>query len=233
MGVDAAQSQKKTPILDLQFGDISTRKEFGSKVTLNSLILSPLLSVDLIKPKPKVHPLGLTLDYDILANKQYYEDLIEYIFLKNAFNSIAFVIENKSSEVASGVQLKAIINYKEGVRIVDENNSPKRPQRRLNYINSIPNLKDVLLSQPRPSIVAYKDHYELTIKFEDVLPGCKNWTTAPIYFGANIPQNINFDAIIYARNLPEPIRMPLSIQIETETRPMELTDVEQFLEKDK
>ena len=234
MGIAAAQVEKKIPILNLSFGDISTRKEFGSKLTLKSLLLSPPLDVDIIKPETKVYSLGIDLhSIDPFLNKKYHEELIEYVFLKNIFNKIGFIIENMSSEVASGVQIKAIIPFQQGMKVLDEDNAPRRPHQKIfSNISSISGIQRNLLQQPHPSIDDYSDYSELNINFGDVLPGSKTWTTAPIYIGAGISQEINLDAFIYARNLPEPIRMPLTIQIETETRPMELADVEQFLNED-
>ncbi len=228
-------TSRETPNLTLQFGDIENRKEFGSKVTLKSLILSPLLPVDLIKPKPKVNSLGLDFDYlDILVNKQYYDELINYIFEKNALNSIGFVIENKSSEVASGVQLKANINFQEGLCFCDEAHSARFPQRNgLPNVNIGSNIQRQFLNLPYPSIEKYNNHWELNVNFGDVLPGSKVWTTTPIYIGGGIALDVKFDVMIYARNLPEPVRMPVSVEIEAETRPMELRDVKHFLGKDK
>jgi hypothetical protein len=235
MGIAAVQGGKKVPVLNLYFGDNSTRKEIGSKITVNSLVLWPLLPVDIIKPKPKVHPLGIDLGFiDPLLNKNYYKELIEYVFLRNLLSSIYFIIENKSGEVASGVKLKTIINYQEGVYLSDESKGPQRPHKEvLSNISSMPSLKNYLLNQPHTSVDAFSDHWELNISFGDVLPGSNMWTNAPIYIGGNITQNVDFDVNIYAQNLPEPIRIALSVQVLTEKRPMELTDIEEYLDKDK
>lgn len=233
MGIAAAQGEKKVPILDLYFGDISIRKQLGLKVTLKSLILFPRLSVDLIKPKPKTNSLGIDLDsIDPFSNKQYYEELIMYVFRKNALNPIGFVIENVSREVASGVQLKAVIKHQEGARVFDQTNAPRLPSHKIIDNISMENLSMKFLNKPIPSINEYNGNLELNINFGDVLPGYKTWTTEPIYIGSKIPQNIDFIALIYAKNLPVPIKIPLSLQLESETRPMEFPDVNKCLYPD-
>jgi len=141
-------------------------------------------------------------------------------------------MENNSSEVASGVKLNSIINIQEGIYLADESKGPIRPDKYLSYsINSLPILNN-FLNQPHPNIDVFNDHWELNINFGDILPGYKKWTTAPIYVGAKISHGINFEAAIYAKNLPEPTRIPLSIQIEVENRPMEIADVEKYMNKD-
>jgi len=118
--------------------------------------------------------------------------------------------------------------YQDGIKLINEKYGPKRPQYRnelLNIRQTLPDLIKPITNKPDPKIEKYGDHWELIIDFGKILPRAKLWSTGIIYISADYSQKINIFASIYAENLPNPIPISLSVQIKTEKRPMERTDM--------
>ncbi len=229
MGAATAIASREIPELNLQFADIDARTELGNEIVIKNTILEPLLDPESLKSPKKFGGWQLPESlYDPNRNPNYEEDLIQYVAKFHKFKPIGFVIENKSGELAIGVQFKATIMIRNGLQLINNKDGPKRPQ--YNYTlfavrHTLPELLKPVTYQPDPIISKFGDHWELTIGFGKILPRSKVWSTGVIYIVGDNSQKVDIVAALYAENLPNPITLPLSIKIETEKRPMERTDL--------
>jgi len=226
MGAAAVQAMGGTPVLDLQFADIGSHKELGPEIAVKSIILEPRLDPAIFGPMP-TKPWWDLPDF---TNPRYYDELIEYVAESALLAPVGFMIENNSSEVALGVQLKATTMIQEGVRLVDEKDAPVRPSRSILSRDLPAPFRNF---QPDPIVDNYGDHWELIIDFGKVLPRSKIWSTGVIYIGGDNSQTLHIEAALYAENLPDPTRVPLVVRIETEKRAMERRDVQLLIAQDR
>lgn len=232
MGAAAATAARADPVLDLQFAAIYKRRELGSQITVQSVVFEPLLNPEIFRPQPKSHPGGIRslMELELTINPSYYDELIKYKAQRVFFYPVGFVLENRTGQVALGVQLKATSVVQEGVRLIDATELPVRPVR--NPFDQI--ARDRIASEasiqgPNPNVARYGDHWEITVDFGKVLPRSKIWSTGMIFVGGNDSQSVEFNAKIYAENLSEPSCVPMLIQIKTIRRPMERNDVERVI----
>lgn len=56
----------------------------------------------------------------------------------------------------------------------------------------------------------------ITINYGSIQPKAEDWLNEPIYLGSRINQDVQFEAMIYADNAPNPIRVPMCLYFHTE-----------------
>jgi hypothetical protein len=77
-----------------------------------------------------------------------------------------------------------------------------------------------------PDIDVHEGHWTLGLEFGTVLPGETKWSKSPIYVGADHSRLLAVPLMVMAENIPEPLAIPLSVEIVATRRPMELSDLE-------
>lgn len=225
IGAAKNQAVLDEPVLSFQFASIKNRAELGVSVSVQSVILSPVIDAKLLEPKSQSQAVSNFMSTGTGFNSSYYQELVQYTFDVNLLTPLGFVIENKSGRVALGLQVKAFIDTQPGVCLFDEDDAPTRPAKNRLYEPKIHRLHIPGLQRPDPIITKRGTKWELVINFGKVMPREKVWTTGVVFIGGDHPQVVEMDSYLYAENLSEPIRVPLVARIETETRSMKISDV--------
>lgn len=71
----------------------------------------------------------------------------------------------------------------------------------------------------------------IIINFGNIQPKAEDWLEEPIFIGSRKPQDVRFDAIIYADNAPNPLHVPLCIHFSTNDVVRTLQELEADHEK--
>lgn len=210
--------------LELQFANIHLRKKLGTSISLTSNILEPLdnSEVPLAGERQKGFMMPLLTD----INENYYKEMVPYVSIMSIVNPIGFVIKNISANVAIDVRITASGKTSDNLFIFDELQIPKKPmyQRDRLWIHrsiSTPKIhRDVFMD-------IHGDVWSIEVAFGKIQPRETKWSEDVLYVGAMEPLQLNMAASIFADNLPEPLKVPLSIKLKTEKRPMTLDDLRQ------
>jgi hypothetical protein len=67
-------------------------------------------------------------------------------------------------------------------------------------------------------------NWNFSINFGNIQPKASNQSST-FYIGAKQPCQIKFEAMIFANNLPDPIILPFSINIETEIKSLDVKKI--------
>ena len=113
-------------------------------------------------------------------------------------------------------------------------NIPDRPQKYFNYLASINDrvsLPAIAQIGSRLSIDKNGAGWLITINFGNIQPKAEDWLEEPIFIGSRKPQDVRFDAIIYADNAPNPLHVPLCIHFSTNDVVRTLQELEADHEK--
>jgi hypothetical protein len=233
MGAATVQAVQTEPIIGLQFADLKKRREIGSEISIKSTIFYPRLDPEIFKPSPQSYGAtrlaNLANGTQFGTNSDYYEELIEYVADSALLTPVGFMIENKSSQVALGVELRATVAVQKGIYLIDEADAPVRPVKNRLVVAQISPFHSALVKRPEPQVTHYGDHWELKIDFGKVLPRSKVWSTGVVSIGGDNSQTVQIDAALYAENLSNPMKVPLVVRIHAESRPMERRDLEPLM----
>jgi hypothetical protein len=72
----------------------------------------------------------------------------------------------------------------------------------------------------------HEDWWTLTAQLGSVQPKALTWSRDVFYIGARQTHAVDFEGQIFADNLPEPLPLRLSVQINTKNRKLDLREVE-------
>jgi hypothetical protein len=161
-----------------------------------------------------------------LISPDYWREKEEYIRLTNLLRAVAFVIHNQSSTFVQGVRVEIIGSSSGGITVRDK--LADKPAYRLIDVIS-PNIYAARLSLQRESqteVVYHGSQWTLTVHFGNVQPKSSVWADEPFYIGCSAEKSLELEAVIYADNLPDPGKVKLTIEFESENRlPLTIDDL--------
>jgi len=210
--------------LKLQLANIHLRKNLGTSIKLTSNVLEPLDESEVPLAGKQQKSFMMLLSTDI--NENYYKEMVPYVSIMSIVNPIGFVIKNISANVAIDVRVAASGKTSDNLIIFDESQMPEKPVFQRDYLlihHPISTLKinrDVFMD-------IHEDAWSFEVSFGKIQPRDTKWSEDVLYIGAMEPFQLNMTASIFADNLPEPLKVPLSIQIKTEKRLMTFDDLKQ------
>lgn len=225
MGLAGAPPGHGAPILDLQFANTVRRKKWGTELRIQSTVLEPL-DVATLEPPKSLFGFGFTVPA-YLMNPHYHEDLVRYVTEVAFLTPVQFVVENRSSEAALGVELKLVTPVQKGVRLLDDTQRLRTPARdmlaRLPFVDGLGGL----------TVEECGEHWEATLDLGTVRPGSTSWLDDPLYIGGDDSQELQIEAFLYAENLPAPVRFELKAMVQTGRDSMEMSHLEPFMKRDR
>jgi hypothetical protein len=147
--------------------------------------------------------------------------MAQYIRLTSIFREIGFILKNTGPTLAARVHLQIVAERKDNVLILDESRYPKYPKRQRTIPIFLPNI-----GPNRISVDNHGKQWTLSLSFGSLQPKASAWSNGVFYVGALKPCQLNVEAHIYADNLSEPIKVPLSIDIKTKHRKLDMKELE-------
>lgn len=201
-------------LLELQFADVDRYTPLGKTLSINSEIID-LPEMEAIPKHVSRNPLNF-------ENPEFNREVAKYVAVQALAKPIGFALYNAGQTLVSNVQLKIIFPWENELTIFDKTDFPKRP-----VVSSIFSISANLsaLGTHQCTVQKYNDHWVITVDFGNIRPGETLISYEPLYIGANKPQEISLSVCLYADNLSQPLKIPLSINISTVVTPWDLNAI--------
>jgi len=225
MGSQELTPDTSVPQLELMFADSDSRTAVGTAVTVDSLILEVAKKKEIpdYDPEGSFGPGRSYIPTLRSINHDYYREITYYTKTLEAVTPIGFAIKNIGESVANDVRVEILIpdpDYK--IMILDEYEIPERPvtehlQRVIQHrFDSVAH--DILVDR-------VGGNYLVQIKAEKVQPKATVWIKSQLYIGAIESCSIQFDAFLYADNIPEPITTQMEVNVNARHKKPQLEDI--------
>jgi hypothetical protein len=228
MGASHSAIDRSTPQLTIEWADRQARQALGPTAACGILLLDPPISPSLIRPRRTSYLAQYVSAFDA-APSDYYDRLIRYTSSTAALATYGLLLRNISGVAAQGVVVSSRIPKRTGLQVLDSAQYPTRPSSRpfadIAALTANRPLIPPNPPPPHPDVTEYDDYWELTVPFGTVLPQAEVWSASPLHLGATTTDQVSFDLVIYAENLPAPIHVTLTAAFVVTCRPMSVDDV--------
>lgn len=215
----------QTPAIDCEFANPIARKLYGKEIEVTSTVLevnSPIPNFS-----PRQNSLGIT-SITNSPNRSYYRDLYKYYDCKYLLKAISLRLFNTGSVTAFNARVEINIAI-DDLLFITKSDLPKRPRKFLDYLTPLSERVSIpAMDQLGSRLWIGKNGagWIITINFGSIQPKAEDWLEEPIYIGSRIPQDVHLEAVIYADNASNPIRVPLCIRFQTEQLVRTIEDIE-------
>lgn len=235
MGAERA-SAAEVPSIEIEFADTRTRTRLGREMRCTSVLLvdrpppppeEALDVVKLIAKMPKIESaLGkFRIDPAILDPMRSFrpspEEVREYRQLLALHAEVGFWVRNHGNVTAADVTAVIRGNQVDGLSHLDETSHPKN-RTSVGLGGSMPSVFDSDVT-----VAEHGDHWTVTLEVGKLQPKSECWLAGRWYVGCRHATKLQLEAEIFADNLPEPIRVPLTVRIDTEEKVYEPRDFEE------
>lgn len=231
MGIALVSStQSQIPKVDCEFANPTTRTLYGKEIEVTSSVLV------LNEPIQNFSPRQSTFDiasFGSSPNRNYYRELFQFYEYQSLLKKVSIRLINIGNVTAFNARVEISI-AEDKLLFVQESDYPGRPQKYHNYlapINDRVSLPAIAQIGSRLSIKKNGAGWLITINFGNIQPKAEDWLEEPIFIGSRKPQDVRFDAIIYADNAPNPLHVPLCIHFSTDDVVRPLQELEADHEK--
>lgn len=215
MGRDTILSYA-VPLLNLKFAELKNRIELNTAIELTSIAYDEIPT-----PLPEMGEKSRNTIFDIpestsFVNKDYWRELERYIRIHSLVRPVGLVLRNQGSSLAQQVRVEIIGSNSNGITVIDEDDLPKEPAYRLleKFHFNRPFWK-----QKQTTVEHHGSQWTLTVNFGNVQAQSCVWATEPFYIGSSIQHELQLEASIYADNLPQPQKVPLTIKCNVTNKP--------------
>lgn len=204
MGRQQAELQKALEIPDLafEFANIENRTNLGTKLDLNTVYIQLPNSYKV--PDYERRFLSAPI------NKNYYRELVEYYQMEKS-NSLSFSIKNNSTKAIPNIKIELLIGRKYSFRIIEKLKPLPHEDIQLKSIQQITEEKAKANQIKSIYVKELNDSFLIEVIFEKVQPKQTVFCTENIFIAANDSFETEIDVMIYADNIPEPIKKKLEI----------------------
>ncbi|MGD8496230.1 MAG: ATP-binding protein [Gemmatimonadales bacterium] len=165
---------------------------------------------------------------DPTTNRDYLRELAEYVRVKKLTRPLGLVVSNSVGPTAKGVEWRARAARDDDVVLLAQ--LPERPS--THTFVSIPDRIRSLFQVPTVEVESFSDHWEVLARFGDILPGDKGWLAKPLLVGASVDKEVQFEGLLRAANLPEPLEANLTVRVTAISRDLDETDLVPLMEED-
>jgi hypothetical protein len=162
----------------------------------------------------------------LTVNRDYFRAKAEYIAATSILNPVGFFLRNNSGMLAENVRLEINGQTDTNLILFDAWTVPREPR------YSIVITPRGFPPQTINSEVIVDDRgdmWSINVDFGSVQPKATVWSRGVFYIGSRETREVAFDAIVYADNLAEPLRVGMSIAITTQHR---VVGLDQLMRRD-
>lgn len=204
--------QSNIPKLELQFFNNEDKMLLGKSLSVNS--------VNLIYDKNEI--VGRKYDYfqrslALSVDHNFEKKMANYLFKTNLVKPVWFHLNNISSSMADNVRIEFVIVKDEiPVFLTDKNDYPKKPTR-----DGI-NIQRNIFANPKVENSTFS--WNLSAYIGNIQPKASSHSDV-FYVGSSKSCSLKFEAMVFADNLPEPLKFPLLININTKDVPFDVSDL--------
>ena len=213
----------QSPHILIQFGEHSTGGSLGSHLEMDVDYLYPKLNRDRLRPATQFGGFMGILDTGLLMNPSYYEDLINFVSDKALLRPVNLTVTNGGGTKLSEVEVQIKVIGPRGLSVADSSAEPERPSR------DSPRFKirsPILSSSPsEPTVERLQDYFNISFGFQILQPRVTKGIDSPLYVGSPNSGTTNWEVMVFAAELTEPIRQNLSIQFTAKRREMTIEDI--------
>ena len=231
MGIALVSStQSQIPKVDCEFANPITRTLYGKEIDVTSTVL--IVNEPIQNFSPRQNNLSIA-SIGSSPNHNFYRELYQFFEYQSLLKKVSIRFINTGNVTAFNARVEISI-VEDDLLIVHKSDFPDRPQKYINYLVSINDrVSFPAISQigSRLSIDKNGTGWVITINFGSIQPKAEDWLEEPIFIGSKKPQDVRFDAIIYADNAPDPIHVPLCIRFSTDNVVHTLQELEADYEK--
>lgn len=231
MGIALASSpQSQIPNVDCEFANPITRTLYGKEIEVTSTVL--IVNEPIQNFSPRQNNLSIA-SIGSSPNRNFYRELYQFYEYKSLLKKVSIRLINTGNVTAFNARVEINIVGDE-LLFVHESDYPDRPQKYHNYLASINDrvsLPAIAQIGSRLSVDKNGAGWLIKINFGNIQPKAEDWLEDPIIMGSRKPQDVRFDAIIYADNAPNPLHVPLCIHFNTDDVVHTLQELEADHEK--
>ncbi len=213
MGRGDESSEAKQPVLKLEFADLAAMRPIDTELVIDLQPLQPFDSALV----PTNRRSGISFDsFSGDLNQRYYHDVNWYLAFRSILRPLGFVVTNLSNFVALDVRMKISIQRQDGGLIfLSKSKFPKIPNKS-QFLRSLDG-PDIEFRHPDSptgiDVVDFNDRYLLEVEFRKIQPKATVFSSGVTYVGSTSSGKWEIAADVYADNLQNPLRVPLSITI--------------------
>lgn len=212
MGIALASStQSQIPNVDCEFANPITRTLYGKEIELSSTVLIVNEPIQNFSPRQTNFAIA---SIGSSPNRNFYRELFHIYEYQSLLKKVSIRLINIGNVTAFNARIEMNI-VEDDLLFVQKSDFPYRPQKYHNYLTSSITLPKFAQIGSRLSIDKNSAGWLITINFGNIQPKAEDWLEEPIFIGSRKPQDVRFDAIIYADNAPNPIHVPLCIHFST------------------
>ena len=207
-----------TPLLSLQWADLTDHRALSSPQTIRSVILEPQFPPDTFARRR--HHLQGTYP---LSNRNYSREVIDYAAKRAFLTALGLRLENRSGVVGKRIRFIGHVVKSAGMAIQDWIDDP--PSRDLLIASRF---ADSMVRSPCDidlNVREYTDRWDIDIDFGDVRPRDEAWTTNGLFIGSIDTGVLILQGELRGDNLPEPLKCELEVQVKVERKEMEVDDI--------
>ena len=212
-------SASNFPTLDLQFADIEAHIEKGRQLRIEPEITDlPSPSQIPVVRDESVSSFSFNLE---TLNKSYYREFAFHIKVTNILRPIGFALSNTGSILAVNTRVEIVTPKENGFGFINQYDYPDKP---LYYKPKFDaNLPPGIFNE-KPTVAQRGDKWEISLILGNIQPKATAWSEV-FYIACDQQRSIELEALVYADNLPDPLRVPLLISIEPVERSMTLQEL--------
>lgn len=233
MGVQAAAGGVDVPSLDIEFADPKSRKCFGQEVTVTSVRLvdprpRPMTAADRevlrnIMPSLKIAESVRAIHVpSLLRERPSAADVRTFHEKTSLLTSFGLCVQNPGIVTANDIQLEITIPQVPGATVIDDSDYPVQP--RGPYEMAFSQRIQSAICQPELSINLHDGCWVASMRIPKLQPKATHWTGACLHIGADHPAVVEMNARLFADSLPEPLCIPMRVNIHVEERVYEKAD---------
>jgi len=231
MGIALASSaQSQIPNVDCEFANPITRILYGKEIEVTSIVL--ILKEPIQNFSPKQNNFAIA-SIGSSPNRNFYRELYQFYEYQSLLKNVSIRLKNTGNVTAFNARVEISI-VEDDLLFVHKSDFPDRPQKYFNYLASINDrvsFPGIAQIGSRLSIDKNGVGWLIVINFGNIQPKAEDWLEEPIFIGSRKPQDVRFEAIIYADNAPYPICVPLCIHFCTDNVVRTLKELEADHEK--
>jgi Putative DNA-binding domain len=173
---------------------------------------------------------GMFVFNDAGMNKNYYRELVEYCEGISPFVPIYFAVHNSGSVVANDVVVEiSIPGATQELQIVNDGNLPTPPAKN-NLFRAV--MRNHLNRTEDVTVTRLSTSWLVRVRFGKVQPKSTVWHHDTLFFKTTNTRSLDLQALIFADNIPEPVKVPLTISVEVEEQRLSLEELIASTEED-
>jgi hypothetical protein len=210
----------QVPSLDLQFAETEKHIKKGTNLDLQSEVLR-LPSKSQI---PRVSSNNYFVSLANEVNAAYYQEFADYLFYTTLLRPAGFSVKNTGAIVLHNVRIRIVLPKMDELLIIDHSQYPDPPQYSGLPIGPIDTLRNILNKENVTTIADIEDKWEISAEVGDIQPKADGWSEA-FNIGSVKPCAVEMEALVFADELSEPLKVALKLSIAVRERNVSLEEL--------